>query len=136
MYQTTLAPVNNLSQLALRLSTIGNVIIYLLIALGFIYIIWNIVQYFIKGKEGDESRHEAGMHIFWGIVGLAIIFSIWGLVNILIQTFGTSTTNLPNIPSADFVNSNNIQQGGVNGQSRTGGGLFSGGVNVGVTVGN
>jgi len=104
MAQTTLTPVSNISQLASRLSSIGNVIVYLLVFLGVVYLIWNIVQYFIKGKEGDESRHEAGMHILWGIVGLAIIISLWGLVNILIQTFGTTTTNLPNVPSADFVN--------------------------------
>lgn len=126
MSQATLNPINNLSQLATRLSTIGNVIIYLLIGLGVIYIVWAVVQYFIKGKEGDESRHEAGMHILWGIVGLAIIMSLWGLVNILIQTFGTTTNNLPSGPNADFVNTTNGQPG-VGGNS-----LFNANLNVNI----
>lgn len=97
--------INNANDLITRLLSIFDTAVYLLIALGFIYIVWNIVMYFIKGKEGDENRSEARKHAMWGIVGLAIILSVWGLVNILVNTFRTDT-NAPvrDFPVADFVN--------------------------------
>jgi predicted PurR-regulated permease PerM len=90
--------------LTTRLASIGTVIVYLLVALALVYIVYSVVQYFIKGKEG-ESRGAAGMQILWGIVGLAIILSLWGLVNVLLQTFGTTTTNAPTgkLPQTNFL---------------------------------
>ena len=102
-----LTQITSVNQLVYRLVTIGNAVIYLLVGLAVIYITWSVVQYFVKGKEGDTTRKEAGMQILWGIVGLAIILSLWGLVNILISTFGTNTYNLNGrLPNADFLNSN------------------------------
>ncbi|MFA6404457.1 MAG: pilin [Candidatus Paceibacterota bacterium] len=110
MNQTVFNTINNANDLFGRLMYLGNLIIYLLIALGVVYIVWNIVIYFIKGKEGDENRRESGKHIMWGIVGLAIILSVWGLVNILVNTFRTNP-NEPRdrFPNADFVNSQSGQ---------------------------
>jgi len=101
---STLQPIGNVNQLVLRIVGIGNVVVYLLVALAIIYIIWSVVQYFIKGNEGDETRHQAGMQIFYGIVGLAIIVSLWGLVNLLLNTFWTNTDR-PDLPNADFISS-------------------------------
>lgn len=108
MNQTAFNTINNANDLYGRLMYIGNLIIYLLVAGGVVFIVWNIVIYFIKGKEGDESRKESGKHIMWGIVGLAIILSVWGLVNILINTFRTNPNGpRDRFPKADFVNNNN-----------------------------
>lgn len=98
----TLGQLNNVNDVVTRVVSIGTVIIYVLVALAFVYIVWAVVQYLVKGKEGDEARSEAGMKIFWGIVGLAIIVSLWGLVNLLINTFWTNT-NRPDLPTANFV---------------------------------
>jgi uncharacterized membrane protein YuzA (DUF378 family) len=102
--------INNVNQLVTRIADIGTVIIYLLVGLAVVYIIWSVVQYFIKGKEGDEKRQQAGMQILWGIVGLAIVVSLWGLVNLIVNTFGTDTT-MPNLPNADFVSSTSCPPG-------------------------
>lgn len=102
--------ITNANELVSWLSSIGNVIIYLLIAFAVVYIVWNIVIYFVKGKAGDENRKEAGQHLMWGIVGLAIILSVWGLVNIILGTFRTDN-NAPKdrFPTADFINSQSGQ---------------------------
>lgn len=103
-----LQTISNVNNLATRLAGIGNIITYLLVGLAVIYIIWNIVQYFIKGEKGGGDRKEAGMNILWGIVGLFIIVSLWGLVNILVNTFYTDA-NVPRnrFPNADFINNRN-----------------------------
>jgi hypothetical protein len=101
-----LSEVTNVNTLSNRLLGIGSIFTYILVAVAVIYIIWNVVQYFIKPNGGDRSA--AGMNILWGIVGLFVIVSIWGLVNIFTNTFKTAPTNQP-IPNL----SNNPQDGGI-----------------------
>ena len=99
-----LPQITNANDLIRRISSIGDVAVYILIALAIVYIVYATVQYFIKGNSGDESRREAGLQIMWGIIGLAIIVSIWGLVNILLNTFSTKN----NVPTSGFPNANFI----------------------------
>ncbi len=102
MNSPALGQINNANDLVRRLASIGTVVIYLLVGLALIYIVYAAVQYFIKGGEGDESRHAASMQIFWGVLGLAVIMSLWGLVNIFVNTFVTNP-NKPTPPNADFI---------------------------------
>ncbi len=106
--QTKVVDVNSLST---KLSSIGNVVVYLLVALAVIFIVWNTVIYVIKGS-GEEGRSKAGMNILWGIVGLFVIVSIWGLVNILTNTFSTTATQQP-LPNFG----NNTTTGGMPGNN-------------------
>lgn len=87
-----LAPVTNINDVSSKLLGIGNIILYLLIAAAVIFIVWNVVMYLVK--DGEDKSKSAG-NILWGIVGLFIIVSIWGLVNILTNTFKTTPTNQP-----------------------------------------
>jgi len=100
-----LSTITNVNDLSTRVIGIGNTVTYLLVALAVIYIIWNVVQYLIK--QGDE-KSAAIKNIGWGILGLFIIVSIWGLVNILTNTFKTTSTTqaIPNL-------GNNTSNGGI-----------------------
>lgn len=95
-----LAPITNVNNLSTRLLGIGNTVTYLLVALAVIYIVWNVVQYLIK--PNGEERSAALKNIGWGILGLFVIVSLWGLVNILTNTFKTTPTNQP-IPNLSNV---------------------------------
>jgi uncharacterized membrane protein YuzA (DUF378 family) len=100
----TLSKIGNVNDLFSRVASIANALVYILVGFAVLYIIYSIVMYFIKSGEGDENRHKAGMQIFYGIVGLFVIVSVWGLVNILLNTFGTdNTAPTERFPSADFV---------------------------------
>ena len=97
--------ITDANSLMKRLATLGDVAVYLMVALAVIYIVWTSVRYFVMGTDGDEGRKKAGMQILWGIVGLFVILSLWGLVNILINTFSTTASiQTDRIPNADFVN--------------------------------
>ncbi len=69
-------------------TSIGNTVIGILIAFAVIYIIYNVIR-FIMAEGDDRAAHRS--NIGWGIVGLAIILSIWGLVAILTNSFRTDT---------------------------------------------
>ena len=48
--------------------------------------IWGVVQYVINSDE--EAKKEKGKQfMIWGIIGLTVMVSVWGLVRIVGTTF-------------------------------------------------
>jgi hypothetical protein len=89
---STFAQINNINDISAKATNIGTLVVTLLISFSVIWIIVNVVRYLIAG--GEESRKKAGPAILWGIVGLFVILSIWGLVAILKNSFGTGRNTL------------------------------------------
>jgi len=67
-----------------------------IISLAVVFFIYNVFMYVIKENEDDKTKAKNQM--IWGIVGIFVMVSIWGLVAILQSTFGTSgvTGNIGN----------------------------------------
>ncbi len=82
-----------------RAGQLFNAVVPVLIALGVLYFVWGVVQYVIAS---DEEAKKAGRdRVIFGIIGLAVIIGVWGLVNLLRNTFGLrNNTNieLPTVP--------------------------------------
>jgi hypothetical protein len=57
----------------------------LLMGFAIVCFVWYVIQYFIQPSE--TSRTEGSKYVMWSVIGFFVIFSIWGLVNILISTF-------------------------------------------------
>ena len=89
--------ITNFDDVTYKATNIGQTVIVILISFAVIWIIVNVVRYLIAGKDGAE-RAEGGMRILWGVVGLFVILSIWGLVAILKNTFSTNN----NVPTNQF----------------------------------
>lgn len=64
-------------------------LVVVLIALAVVWFIWNVIKYTISDDE--DKRSKAKEQMIWGIVGIAVIVSIWGLVAILQNIFGVNT---------------------------------------------
>jgi heme/copper-type cytochrome/quinol oxidase subunit 4 len=95
-------PITDVNSLTYKLTNIGNVVIEILIAFAVIYIIFQAIRFIMKGDSPDD-RKTIGSGLLWGIVGLFVILSIWGLVRILTNTFRTDN-NAPrnDFPTVDF----------------------------------
>ena len=59
-----------------------------LIAFGVVYFIWGVVRFMIA--DGEEAKTKGKDQIIYGIIGLAVIVGVWGLVNIVVETFDLS----------------------------------------------
>lgn len=79
--------VTTVPALLTRLEEILNVIIPFIIGLAVFTIIWGIFIYITKAGE-EEKRSEAKLYIVWGIIAVFSMLSIWGFVNILVNSFG------------------------------------------------
>ena len=63
-----------------------NPIILLLAATAFIAFLWGVFEFIAHG--GDEAKRTEGRHaIFWGLIGLTIIFGAYGIINVALGTF-------------------------------------------------
>lgn len=89
---TSLAGIGNI---ICKAHQILNSIIPVLVAFGVVYIVWGIVQYVIAG--GDEAKKKGRDTIIYGIIGLAVIVGLWGLVNIIVTTFGVGGVSAPSL---------------------------------------
>ncbi len=71
-----------------------------IITLTLLFFIWGIFKLIFYGKDSKE-RAEAKGYIVWGLIALAVMVSIWGLVNLLLSTFnfGTPRTVIPEFPN-------------------------------------
>lgn len=72
-----------------------NPIILLLAASAFVVFVWGVFQFI--AHAGDEGKRKEGKDaILWGIVGLAIIFGAYGIINVALGTFNIT----PLVPGA------------------------------------
>ncbi|MFA6353909.1 MAG: pilin [Candidatus Paceibacterota bacterium] len=87
--------VSGVGKLICQFKQILNSIIPLLVALGVVYFIWGIVQYVIA--DGEEAKKKGKDRMIYGIIGFAVIVGLWGLVNIIVQTFGLGSAVPPEL---------------------------------------
>ena len=62
-----------------------NPLIYLIFALALLIFLYGVFE-FIKNSDDAEERKKGGQHILWGIVGMAIMFSAYGIINFVLNT--------------------------------------------------
>ncbi len=66
---------------------IVNPFILLLIAVAGVLFSWGVFSFIMNAGE-SEKRAEGQKAILWGILGLAIMFGAYGIINIGTATFG------------------------------------------------
>ena len=87
---------------------IGNTILYLinsvlvpvLFAVAFIVFLYGIAKAYIFSAGSDTERTKGHKLILYGIVAFVVMISLWGLVNIVSNTFGLSGYSAPSLPAS------------------------------------
>ncbi|HUC88520.1 MAG TPA: hypothetical protein VMR49_00625 [Candidatus Paceibacterota bacterium] len=64
-----------------------NPIIYFLFALSMVYFLYGLAQYLLS-PDNEEIRKSSKSHMLWGIVGLFIMVAVFGIMNLILGTFG------------------------------------------------
>ncbi len=96
--QTQLNNVSDVGQFIINL--INQVAVPVVFALAFVVFIFGVFRAFIVGAN-DESAKEKGKNlIIWGIGGMVIMLTVWGLVHIITGSFGTNNSGPGQLPSA------------------------------------
>ena len=63
-------------------------IVPVIFAFAFFAFIWGVINYFFFNRDNETKLAESRQFIFWGILGMVMLFSVWGLVSLLLSTLG------------------------------------------------
>lgn len=66
--------------------------IYLLLTAGFLLFVYGLVVFIYKMREGNDYK-EGLQHMLWGIIGMFIMVSVYGIIALIINTIGADPTN-------------------------------------------
>ena len=61
-----------------------------LIGLGVVVFIYGVL--ILMFSEGGEKKEEGKQYMVWGIIGIFVMVSVWGLVNVLSGSFNLDNT--------------------------------------------
>jgi len=75
--------------------------ILIVLACGFLLFVFGLVQFLWSLNEGGKSE-EGKKHMVWGIVGMLIMVSVWGILDMLDSTFGLDYKN-PDVSRAQNI---------------------------------
>lgn len=76
-----------------------NALIPVIIALAVLFFLWGLVGYILK-SDNQEARTGAKNRMFWGVIIIFVMVSIWGLVNLIDATLGLDD-EVPTLPGVD-----------------------------------
>ncbi|PIQ68530.1 MAG: hypothetical protein COV91_03690 [Candidatus Taylorbacteria bacterium CG11_big_fil_rev_8_21_14_0_20_46_11] len=62
-----------------------NPMIFTLFSIAFVVFIWGLVQ-FVANLNNEEARSTGGKHMIWGLIGMAIMVSVNGIIGIIDST--------------------------------------------------
>ena len=96
------ANIEDIGDVLCKVGSILRTIIPVLILLGVVYFIWGIVTYVIGNDE--EAKKRGKDRIIYGLIGFVVIFSLEGLIMIVINTFGIDSAGSELVTT--FVNNN------------------------------
>ena len=71
-----------------------NPLILLAFGIAFLVFFWGIFQ-FIRSQTTDTERAEGKRKIFWGLFGMFVMISAFGLIRLILGTFGIPIPTYP-----------------------------------------
>ncbi|MEI6553724.1 MAG: hypothetical protein WCO09_04085 [bacterium] len=94
---TQTASVTDLKSLVASLiDTIRGYVVPFIIALALLVFLWGVFK--TMTASGDPKKRQEGIaYITYGIIGLAVMVSIWSLVYLLTSTFFAGTLIVPQL---------------------------------------
>lgn len=83
--------------LPLIFSEIISPVIALLFALAVLIFFWGIAE-FVRDADSDEGRNKGKRNIIWGIVGMFIMLSVFGIIRVVNNTIPESSLGDSELP--------------------------------------
>lgn len=84
------------------LTFINGTLVPLIFGLALLFFLWGVLLAFVI-KRDEDSRSEGKQYMVWAVLGLVVMVSLWGIVNLLAGALGLEGDSLENIPDAPDV---------------------------------
>lgn len=93
LFSTNVAYAGLDSFLANVSAQIINPAIELLFALAIVYFLYGVFE-FIRNQDNEEKKTTGKSHMMWGLVGIAIMLGVWGILNLILNTLNISKSEI------------------------------------------
>ncbi len=70
-----------------------NPVIVGMFALAVLLFIYGVFKY-VKNSDSDDERATGRRHMIWGIVGMFIMISVFGIIQVILNTVGAPRTDI------------------------------------------
>lgn len=67
-------------------ANILNPLFTLLFAVAVVYFLYGVFE-FIRGQGSEDARKIGAQHLLWGVIGMAIMVSAYGIIHLICGTF-------------------------------------------------
>lgn len=84
------------------LYVINGVLVPVLFAIAFIVFLYGIAKAYIFSHGEPEEVSKGHKLVLWGIIAFAVMISVWGLVNVVANTFGLNGQYAPPQPYSPY----------------------------------
>ena len=92
--------ITTLQGLLCKIAELLGAVLPVLIALGVVLFVWGVIQYVVGDDE--EAKKKGRNRMIYGIIGLAVIIGLWGLVKIVTNTFGIENVENITFPTVPY----------------------------------
>ncbi len=72
-----------------------NPLIIFIFALALVIFIYGVAQYLLN-PASDEIRKQSKSHMIWGVIGMFIMVSVFGIMRIILNTLGEKKIKIQN----------------------------------------
>lgn len=62
-----------------------NPLVLLFAGIAMVYFLWGVFE-FIRDYDNADARSKGTQHMLWGIIGMFIMFSVFGIMNLIAST--------------------------------------------------
>ena len=70
------------------IGVLNTIVVPIIFTLAFLVFVWGVVNYFFLHGGEEGKREEGRQFILWGIIGMVVLFSVWGIIRMLLSTLG------------------------------------------------
>lgn len=71
-----------------------NPFLALVFGAAMLYFLFGLMVFMI-GAEDEQKRQQGKRHMFWGLVGMLIMISVFTIIRVGLATLGVSKSDLP-----------------------------------------
>lgn len=73
---------------------IVNPTILVLFAIAFLVFLWGVAQMIRSSGEGGEDFEKGKKNLVYGVIGLVVMFGVYGIINLVLGTFGVEAPDI------------------------------------------
>ena len=82
-----MAAATKIDEIVDKIGEIFEAIIPVLMLVAFAVFLWGVVKFIFSG--GDEEKRKSAKHlIVYGLIGLLVMIAVWGIIRVVLSTFG------------------------------------------------